>query len=247
FCILGVQALEVRRPHCIRPDAASDGYAGEQMVEDVEGNMPSSGTHGDETAIDAGPQRQASATGERFEFPSHFVLAPGVLERLGSVGPLYDCFGNMQPRCSYGSELYRSANCGKIRIRVKRSPLAQMCRIGERLPDFLRRVAQFADQDEPPSLALFLFHLRLGGEPRGVMRAVGHRFTPFRYAPYQRINCVIWIRLPQVSLNVAILEAVTSVGGIVNSAPRDFIRSKSACRLSVKNMAAGCFCWKSAC
>src|SRR4051812_23822656 len=44
--------------------------------------------------------------------------------------------------------------------------------------------------------------------------------------PYQ-FSCVIWMRLPQVSFTVAILEAVTSVGGIVNSAPLARIRSKS--------------------
>ena len=33
------------------------------------------------------------------------------------------------------------------------------------------------------------------------------------------------LRLPQVSFKMAILEAVTSVGGMVNLAPRAFIRS----------------------
>src|SRR5262249_60257833 len=42
---------------------------------------------------------------------------------------------------------------------------------------------------------------------------------------YQRFSCVTWIRLPQVSSSMAIFEAVTSVGGIVNSAPHVFIRS----------------------
>jgi hypothetical protein len=43
--------------------------------------------------------------------------------------------------------------------------------------------------------------------------------------PCQRINCVTWMRLPHVSFSIAILEAVTSVGGMVNSAPCGFIRS----------------------
>ena len=42
---------------------------------------------------------------------------------------------------------------------------------------------------------------------------------------YQRFSSVIWMRLPQVSFNMAILDAVTSVGGMVNSAPRAFMRS----------------------
>ena len=33
------------------------------------------------------------------------------------------------------------------------------------------------------------------------------------------------LQLPQVSFSMAILEPVTSVGGMVNSAPRAFIRS----------------------
>ena len=42
---------------------------------------------------------------------------------------------------------------------------------------------------------------------------------------YQRASCVIWIRLPQPSFSMAIVEAVTSVGGIVNSPPRALMRS----------------------
>ena len=42
-----------------------------------------------------------------------------------------------------------------------------------------------------------------------------------------------------MSLSMAIFEAVTSVGGMVNSAPCPFIRSYSACTSSEKNMAAG--------
>ena len=39
---------------------------------------------------------------------------------------------------------------------------------------------------------------------------------------YQRFSSVTWMRLPQVSFSMAILEAVTSVGGMVNSAPLRF-------------------------
>ena len=42
---------------------------------------------------------------------------------------------------------------------------------------------------------------------------------------YQRFSSVTWMRLPQVSFSMAILEAVTSVGGMVNSAPLAFMRS----------------------
>src|SRR6266545_4647534 len=43
--------------------------------------------------------------------------------------------------------------------------------------------------------------------------------------PYQRISWVTWMRLPQVSFSLAIFDPVTSVGGMVNSAPRAFMRS----------------------
>ena len=48
---------------------------------------------------------------------------------------------------------------------------------------------------------------------------------PAKRPPYQRASCVIWIRLPQVSFSMAMVEPVTSVGGIVNSAPRALMRS----------------------
>jgi hypothetical protein len=41
----------------------------------------------------------------------------------------------------------------------------------------------------------------------------------------QRISWVSWTRLPAVSFSMAIFDIVTSVGGIVNSAPRAFMRS----------------------
>ncbi len=43
--------------------------------------------------------------------------------------------------------------------------------------------------------------------------------------PYPRSSWVIWMRLPQVSESWAIFDAVTSVGGMVNSALRAFMRS----------------------
>jgi len=50
------------------------------------------------------------------------------------------------------------------------------------------------------------------------------------------------MRLPQVSFSIAIVEPVTSVGGIVNSAPRALIPAHSPLTSSVKNMAAGWLC-----
>jgi hypothetical protein len=54
---------------------------------------------------------------------------------------------------------------------------------------------------------------------------LGPTAAPVERPPYQRISWVNWMRLPQVSFSLAILDPVTSVGGMVNSAPRAFMRS----------------------
>jgi hypothetical protein len=56
---------------------------------------------------------------------------------------------------------------------------------------------------------------------------------------YQRASWEIWSTFPQVSFSWAMVEPVTSVGGIVNSAPRALMRSYSPLMSSLKNMAAG--------
>ncbi len=48
----------------------------------------------------------------------------------------------------------------------------------------------------------------------------------------QRSSAATWIRLPQVSFTMAMVEPVTLVGGMVNSAPAAFIRSYSRCTSS---------------
>jgi hypothetical protein len=57
--------------------------------------------------------------------------------------------------------------------------------------------------------------------------------SPAERQAYQRASCVIWIRLPQVSFSMAMVEPVTLVGGMVNSAPRALMRSYSAFTSSV--------------
>ena len=42
---------------------------------------------------------------------------------------------------------------------------------------------------------------------------------------YPRASCVIWVRLPLVSLSMAMVEPVTPVGGMVNPAQRALIHS----------------------
>ena len=44
-------------------------------------------------------------------------------------------------------------------------------------------------------------------------------------APYHRFSSVTWMRLPQVSFSMVMVEPVTAVGGMVNTAPRALIRS----------------------
>src|SRR5262245_5023075 len=48
-----------------------------------------------------------------------------------------------------------------------------MRRVGKRLPDFFRRVAQFSDKNERPLFSV-LSHLRPAGRARCVLLAIGH-------------------------------------------------------------------------
>jgi hypothetical protein len=50
-----------------------------------------------------------------------------------------------------------------------------MRRIGERLPDFFRRMAQLSDQNERPLLSV-LSYLRPAGRTRFILLAAGHFF-----------------------------------------------------------------------
>ena len=53
----------------------------EKVIQNIQTNVPPGGAHRDEAAIDAGPQRQARATANGFEFPPHIVGAPLVLKQ----------------------------------------------------------------------------------------------------------------------------------------------------------------------
>jgi hypothetical protein len=107
------------------------------------------------------PQRQARATIKGFQFPPDIV----VLKRLGSVGSRHCCFGNMRRGRSHRGELHRGSNRTQAPIGFKGSPLAQMRRVGKRLPDFFRRVTQFSDENERPLLSV-LSYLRPAGGTR---------------------------------------------------------------------------------
>src|SRR2546430_2904974 len=57
--------------------------------------LPPGSTHGDEAAIDVGPQRQARAATNGLELPPHIEASPVVLKRVGSVGSPHFGFGNV--------------------------------------------------------------------------------------------------------------------------------------------------------
>src|SRR5579864_3432087 len=91
--VLGVQPLPAEL-HGLRADDASNGLIGEKPIQNIETNVPPRSTHCDEAVTDVGPQRQARAATQSFEFPPHIKATPLVLKHLESVGSRHGCFGN---------------------------------------------------------------------------------------------------------------------------------------------------------
>src|SRR5215472_11682622 len=83
--IFGVQPLPAGELHRIRTGDAAERRSAEQAIQNIEGNMPPGGAHGDEAAVDGAPQRQARAATRGFEFPTHIA----VLQHLRRVGSFY--------------------------------------------------------------------------------------------------------------------------------------------------------------
>jgi hypothetical protein len=154
--VLGVQPLPARGHHGIATREASDGRSAEKAIQDVEANVPARSTHGNEATIDAGPQRQARATAKRLEFPAQIA----VLKRLVSLHPRHR--GVDLPARSHPGQLHRSDG-PQAPVGYKGRPFAQLGRFGQGLPDFIRRVAQFAHQDERPFLAVLVYPRQVGG------------------------------------------------------------------------------------
>src|SRR5947209_7744837 len=164
--IFGVQSLPAGELHRITTGDAANGSSAEKVIQDIESNVPPGSTHGDEAAIDLGPERQARAAPKRFEFPP--VIA--VLEHLESVGSRHFCFhrsGRTHPREVHGSDGTQAS------IDIKGRPLAQMRRIGERLPHLFRRVTQLSAKNERPLVSI-LSYLRLARGTRCVLLGIGH-------------------------------------------------------------------------
>src|SRR5439155_13940428 len=172
LCVLGVQSLPAEL-HRLGTNDAADGSSAEKVIQNIETNVPAGSTHRDEAAIDVGPQRQARAATNGLELPPHIEAPPVVLERLGCVGSRHSCFGNVRRGRSHRGELHRASNRTQAPIGVEGRPLAQLRRVGERLPDSFRRVAQFSDENERPLLSV-LSYLRPARGTRCVLRAIGH-------------------------------------------------------------------------
>src|SRR6266567_6051717 len=171
--VLRVQPLPAAELHRVATSDAADGSSAEKVIQNIETNVPARGTPRDEASIDVVPQRQARAATKGFEFPPDILATPVVLKHLGSVGSRHSCFGNLRRGRSHRGELHRGSNRTQAPIGFKGSPLAQMRRVGKRLPDFFRRVAQFSDENERPLLSV-LSYLRPAGRTRCVLLAIGH-------------------------------------------------------------------------
>ncbi len=107
----------------------------------------------------------------------HLPVRRGFKHR-GGVGSRHSCFGHMWLGRSHSDELHGSSNRPQALIGFEGRPLAQKRRVGERLPDFLRRVAQFSDEDERLLISVLLY-LCPAGRTRRVLLAIGHLSSPF--------------------------------------------------------------------
>src|SRR5882762_3535898 len=150
LCVLRVQPLPAAELHRLATNDASNRITREEPLKDVEADVPARGAPRDEAAIDVVPQRQARAAIKGFEYPAGIV----VFKHLGSVGARHSCFERRGR--SHPGELHRS-NRTQVPIDLKGRPLAQMRRVGKRLPDFFRRVAQFSEENERPLLSVLSY------------------------------------------------------------------------------------------
>src|SRR5882672_2582835 len=163
LCVLGVQSLPATELHHLGTNDTADGSPAEKVAQDIEADVPSGSTHRDEAAIDIGPQRQARAATKGFEFPAHVEATPVVRKQPGSISLRHGRFGNMRRGRSHRGELHRGSNRAQASIGVEGRPLAELRRVGERLPDFFRRLPQFSDENERPLFSVLLNLCPAGG------------------------------------------------------------------------------------
>jgi hypothetical protein len=96
LCVFGFQALPAIELHDGGSDHAAEGIAGEEMVEDVEADVPAGGAPGDEAVIDVVPELQTSSgVPEGLEFPAEVPAAPVVFDELVRLGALHGGFGDL--------------------------------------------------------------------------------------------------------------------------------------------------------
>src|SRR5256885_11223403 len=122
--VLRIQSLPAAELHRLRADDASNRLTREEPLQNIETNVPPGGTHGDEAVTDVGPQRQARAAAQVFEFPPHVEATPLVLKQLRSVGSRHCRFGHTRRGGSHCRELHRRSNRTQVPIRVEGRPLA---------------------------------------------------------------------------------------------------------------------------
>ena len=107
---LRVQPLPAAELHGLGAGDPSDGSSAEEVIQNIETNVPPGSTHCHEAVTDVGPQRQARAATGGFEFSPHIEVTPVVHKHLGSIGSLYSCFGNARRRRSHRGEPHRGSN-----------------------------------------------------------------------------------------------------------------------------------------
>src|SRR5947199_5784340 len=130
LCVLRVQSLPAAELHRLGTNDAADGGSAEQVIQNIEANVPPGSTHRDEAAIDVGPQRHARAATNGFELPPHIEATPVVLEHPGSVGSRHGCSGNVRRGRSDCGEFHRGSDHTQAPIGVEGRPLAQLRRVG---------------------------------------------------------------------------------------------------------------------
>src|SRR5207302_4270268 len=188
---------------------AADRSSDEWPIQNVETNVPACSAHGDKAAINAVPQRQARTAIESFELPPGIA----VLKQLGSIGSCHSSFGNL--RRSHPGELHRSSNRTQVPIGFEGCPLAQMRRIGNRLPDLFRCVTQFSDENERPLLLSVLSYLRSAGRTWHVLLAIAHLLL---LASAWNIKVLTtWLPMRQVDLLLVSLLMLLSVETLLDS------------------------------
>src|SRR5206468_7703270 len=139
--VLAAQSLPAGELHDLGADHAANGLTGERVIQHVKADVPARGAPGDEAVIDVVPECETRAAAERLQFPPE-VATPAELEQPRSLGSLHGGLGYL--RRADGRELHRPDG-RQTPIGVVRRPLPELRRVGQRLPNLLRRVTEFPD------------------------------------------------------------------------------------------------------